>query len=192
MVLSRRAKLRQFEFHAEKFKELIVYVAEQCADDPTFGPIKLNKILFYSDVAAYRELGEPITGATYRKFDEGPAPDGMAETRQELIEVGEARMEFRRHFSGGEKCLAICKGRTANREMFGPAERAIVDEVVDFFRGKLVREVVEFVQREPGCAIARDREVIPYETSWLRPTPADRETIEAARRIAEERGYGTA
>ena len=188
--MSREPKLRQFDFNAEKFTELIVYVAERCQDDPTFGPIKLNKILYYADTAAYRELGRPITGATYRKFDEGPAPDEMSDARAGLIEAGEAQLEYRRHFMGGERRLAICAGRTADRELFKPEERAIVDEVLTYFHGKLEHEVVDIVQREPGWMVARDREVIPYEVSWLRPTPFDRESVEFGERIAKERGYG--
>ena len=188
--MSREPRLRQFKFDAEKFKELLVYVAESSTDDPAFGPVKLNKILYYADFAAYRELGQPITGATYRKFDEGPAPDELIEWRDHLIALGEARIEVRRHFTGGEKRLLLCDGRTADREMFSPAERRIVDEVVAFFHGKLDREVAEFAHREPGCAVARDREVIPYESAWLRPAPIGRETEEQALRIAKERGYG--
>ena len=188
--MSREPRLRTFEFDAEKFTELLVYVAERSTDDPTFSPIKLNKILYFADVAAYRELGQPITGATYRKFDEGPAPDEMVDIRDELIATGEARLEFRRHFMGGEKRLVICGERTADREVFSPAERGIVDEVLAFFHGKLDHEVADLVHRQPACAVARDREVIPYEASWLRPTPMGREAFEAALRIAKERGYG--
>jgi len=37
------------EIDERKFKELILYVADKCSDDPDFGAVKLNKILFYSD-----------------------------------------------------------------------------------------------------------------------------------------------
>ena len=53
----------QIVFNAEKFRELLVYVSKKCEDDPTFGAVKLNKILYYADFAAYRQGGKPITGA---------------------------------------------------------------------------------------------------------------------------------
>lgn len=63
-----------FRLNKEKFRELILYVANMSRNDPDFGAVKLNKILYYADFRAYRELGRPISGAAYRKLSEGPAP----------------------------------------------------------------------------------------------------------------------
>jgi hypothetical protein len=51
---------REFEWRPGRFKDAVLYIAEQLADDPTFGSTKLNKILYFSDTAAYRKLGRPI------------------------------------------------------------------------------------------------------------------------------------
>ena len=59
MSRSREPKLRNFELNREKFEELIVYIAERCADDPTYDTFKLNTMLYYADFAAYRMFGEP-------------------------------------------------------------------------------------------------------------------------------------
>ena len=72
--------MRQFD--GSKFRELVLYIAEQSEGDPRFGAVKLNKILYYSDFEAFRVLGESITGATYRKLSEGPAPLQMLETKE--------------------------------------------------------------------------------------------------------------
>src|SRR2546430_17730589 len=61
-------------FDKEKFKELILYFAQQCADDHSFGATKLNKLLFLTDFTAYARRGAPVTGATYFKLPHGPAP----------------------------------------------------------------------------------------------------------------------
>ena len=55
------------KFNEGKFKELVLYIASRCERDPTFGAVKLNKELFFSDFWAYAEFGEPITGAEYIK-----------------------------------------------------------------------------------------------------------------------------
>ena len=77
-----------FEFEEARFKELIVLISELCAKDPTYGSVKLNKILYFADFMAYRVLGKPITGATYFKLQEGPAPREpgwmLAEDREDI------------------------------------------------------------------------------------------------------------
>ena len=36
----------------EKLKELVLVVAQLCADDRNFGAVKLNKLLFFADFLA--------------------------------------------------------------------------------------------------------------------------------------------
>ena len=166
---------KKFKLDVKKIKELIVYIVKRSTPDPTFGAIKLNKVLYYSDFAAYRQLGQPITGATYRKFFEGPAPVELPDVRRELIDSGDATSEERPYFAGSVVRLVVRTGRESNRELFRPGELEIVDQVVDFFEGKTEREVADFSHKEPGWAVARDREDIPYETAWISSGPVSRE-----------------
>jgi len=178
--------LKAFDFDADKFKELIVYIAERCQKDPTFGAIKLNKILYYSDFAAYRIEGQPITGATYRKLSEGPAPKEMIKARDELIESGRLRMEHRPYFTRIQKRLVLEDDQSANREIFSPTERDIVNEVIEFFYGKSAREVSDYSHREPGWRVAEEMGDIPYDTAWLSGAPRAQETEEVAIRIGKQ------
>ena len=184
--MGREPKLREFPFDAERFKELIVYVAERCADDPSFGAVKLNKILYYSDFDAYRLLGEPISGATYRKLSEGPAPKELLKARDELVAHGRLNLEERSYFNRTQKRLVLTHGENANPEVFSVEERQIVDQVVQFFWGKSAREVSDYSHREPGWLAAGERERIPYETAGLSPEPIDQETEEFALKLARE------
>lgn len=70
--------------------------------------------------------------------------------------------------------------------MFSPDELDLVDSVIEFFWGKTAREVSDYSHREPGWVIARDREVIPYETAWLSSEPISQEVEELAMRFVEE------
>ncbi len=181
---SATGELLSFEFDAGKFRELVVYIALQSADDPTFGAIKLNKILYYSDFAAYRQLGQPVTGATYRKLSEGPAPLQFPAIRDALVSSGDAMIQERAYFTGTQKRVVIAEAREPDRELFRPGELDIVDSVIDFFNGKSAREVSDFSHREPGWILASDREVIPYETAWLSSEPIDQEVEELGLRLA--------
>jgi len=182
----RRPKLKRFEFDAEKFKELIVYIAAASRDDPTFGAVKLNKILYYTDFAAYRRFGQPITGATYFKLREGPAPRELLVTRDELIEQGRLRIEEQPYFGYMQKRLVPSEDSEPAPEFLSPEEQKLVEEIIAFFRGKTAREVSDYSHREPGWIIAEDRADIPYESAWLSAEPVDQETEEEALRIGLE------
>lgn len=162
----------RFEFDSQRFKELVVYIADLCRDDPTFGVVKLNKILYFSDFAAYRILGRPISGATYFKLAEGPAPRQFLQAGKELMATGRIDITQRPYFNGVEKRVTIV-GEPANPEEFSVREREIVESVARFFEGKTAREVSDFSQLEPGWIAANDREDIPYETAWLSSDPPD-------------------
>src|SRR6266849_10039751 len=68
-----------------KLAELILYIAQKCVDDPTFGAIKLNKILCYSDFIFYAYHERGITNVEYQKLPNGPAPRRLVPVRNQLI-----------------------------------------------------------------------------------------------------------
>ena len=176
--MARKPNLRRFDFDADKFKELIVYAAERSVDDQSFGAVKLNKILYYSDFDAYRLLGHPISGATYRKLQAGPAPKQLLAAREELIQEGRLRSESRQYFNRVQKRLVPVAGASAMIEMFSSEEREVIDSVIDFLRPMSAREASDYSHREPGWVLAGDREVIPYESAGLSADPWDQETEE--------------
>ncbi|MXV79596.1 MAG: DUF4065 domain-containing protein [Chloroflexi bacterium] len=182
----RRKDLTTFEFKPAKFRELVCYIAQQCADDPTFGSVKLNKILFYADFAAYRQLREPITGATYRKLSEGPAPRELLPARRALIDSGRIEMEERTYFGFVQKRPVPLPGSTADTSLFSERELDVVDETIAFFLGKSAREVSDYSHREPGWMLTEDLEDIPYQTAHLSAEPLDQETELHALEIARE------
>ena len=165
----------RFEFNSEKFKELALYIAQKSENDPTFGAVKLNKVLYYADFGSYRISGKPITGAKYRKLREGPAPVEFREL-DKLPESEDAIIDERVYFTGLQKRL-VCR-RDPNLELFKREELDLVLEVIDYFWGKTAREVSDFSHREPGWELSEDGAVIPYETAWLSPEPICQEDEE--------------
>lgn len=182
----RRKELTTFEFKPAKFRELLCYITEQCADDPTFGSVKLNKILFYADFAAYRKLRKPITGATYRKLSEGPAPRELLPARRVLVDSRRIEMKERTYFGYAQKRPVLSPDSTADTSLFSEGEMDIIDETIAFFRGKSAREVSDYSHREPGWMLAEDLEDIPYQTAHLSAEPIDQETELHALEIARE------
>src|SRR5947209_287088 len=78
-----------------RLKELVIYISSKCQDDPGFGAVKLNKILFKSDFQSQRMQGRPITGASYFRLRQGPAPREMKPLMRELHQEGAVRTQER-------------------------------------------------------------------------------------------------
>ncbi len=76
-----------------RFRELLLYISQKCANDPKFGAVKLNRILFLSDFLAFAHYGEPITDFEYQKLGQGPAPRRLLPVRNQMIESKELGLQ---------------------------------------------------------------------------------------------------
>jgi hypothetical protein len=161
------------DFDGTKFKELILYIARKCEGDTAFGATKLNKVLFFSDFAAYRQLGMPITGARYQALRNGPAPRQLIPVRQEMERDGEI-VELRRTYFGRLQKRLVAK-REPNLRPFTGSEIAIVDAVIEDFEALNATELSGLSHDFVGWKYAALEEDIPYETALLtigKVTPA--------------------
>ena len=61
----------QPHFDAQRFRDLLLYLAHRCGDAADFGSTKLCKLLYHSDFTAFGRTGEPITGADYIRQPHG-------------------------------------------------------------------------------------------------------------------------
>ena len=72
----------------QKFKALVHYIIAECDDPDQLGSIRLNKVLWFSDVTAYRMDGKPITNEKYVKQKFGPVPKRIWPALRELEAAG--------------------------------------------------------------------------------------------------------
>lgn len=171
------------QYNAAKLKGLILYVADRSRDDPHFGATKLNKILYYTDFRAYRELGHSITGADYQKLPEGPAPGELMRARQQLLNEGRITIEHHPVFNYIQQRIVPVERIQDPASLFSPDELAIVDEVLLGLGGKTGTEVSEMSHAEAGWKLVDYYQSIPYETAWLAPkgTELNEEALAIAR-----------
>lgn len=167
--------LKTQEFNPRKFAELVLYSAHKSENDPYFGAVKLNKILYYSDFNAYRRLGHSITGAEYRKFNEGPAPHEMLSMRKTMLDSQSILIESRQFFNNVQQ--RIVANREPDISVFSAEETEIVDETIYVLWNMSERQVSDLSHTEIGWKVARPGETIPYHTAWLSsgPIPQDAE-----------------
>jgi len=146
----------------KKLKELVLYVSETCKDDPEFGAIKLNKILFLADFFAYSAFGKSISGATYFHISNGPAPKQMLAAQEELFAEGRAKIEERQYFGKTQKRIVTLKG--PNTSIFSAAELSLVQDVITHLRGIGGKQLSDWTHTLIPWLYTKDREDIPYNT----------------------------
>lgn len=169
-----------------RLAELILYLAEKCERDPSFGATKLNKILAFADFSAYFKTGKPITGAEYMRLPQGPVPRRLRPVR-DTLEADHA-IAMRVVSVGKYQQQRVVPLRSPDLSIFTAAEIAAVDEIVDIFWNHTAKDVSEFSH---GIAwqVAGDKSSIPYEAAFLSDEPlTDYDRVRTAE-LASERGW---
>lgn len=77
----------------DKFKALVHLIIQDCKDPKNLGATRLNKILWFSDVEAYRLTGNSITGAKYLRRKKGPVPAHILRSLEELKSEGKIQLD---------------------------------------------------------------------------------------------------
>ena len=171
----------------EKFKELLLYVADKCSDDPDFGATKLNKILFYADFQAYGLYGEPITGSPYFKLRRGPAPKYLKPIRDNMEGDGDIVIQHKQRFNQTQHRIIPLK--EANLDVFYAKEIALVDKVIEAFCGINADGASKVSHMEAGYNIAGNKEDIPYEAVFLSSRSLTEYEVRHGLELAETCGW---
>jgi hypothetical protein len=181
--------MREVKFQRDKFRELIVYIAERTKDDPSFGDVKLNKALYWSDVYGYTNLGRPVTGAKYQKETWGPVAAALVPVRQELEAEGRLRVEKRWVGSKWAR-VTVAVPPEADTSLFTREELEIVDEVIRQMGGQTAVGVSGDSHRESvGWNLVEMGEEIPYSSSLISKEAPSKETLARVRKAAARLGW---
>lgn len=170
----------------ERLRQLILFIAERCQADPTFGATKLLEILFRADFESFARYGEPITGTQYKKFPHGPVSTAAMDVRNEMEERGDIAV-VKEGYSPylRDRVLPLAP---ANLDGFSGRDIALVDGVIQMFHGHTATFVNEY-SHDRAWRAAEDYEPIPYEAALLSDQPYTEEDIARARELSVEYGW---
>jgi Antitoxin SocA-like, Panacea domain len=174
---------RTFHFEREKFIELLLYFSKRGIDeDLVIGSTKLNKLLFFTDMRAFTELGDPVTGARYFRLEFGPAARAMLPVRNELIDTDQ--VEFEGHDPDNWNDVIVPK-RDPDLSLFTEDEFRIANEVFDEMRKFNATAISDYSHhKSAGWKVMENEEDIPYEAAFVLTEPAPAEAIELGRELA--------
>ena len=169
-----------------RFKELVVYISDQCLDDPTFSKVKLFKVLFYSDFEAYGHHGKPITGVSYKKLPLGPAPAIYERMQEEMVRDRLIRVVERRVIDHSRQRVLPLK--EPSFDLFEARQISLVDEWIRFFWNKTAKEISEFSHGK-AWKLANMYELIPYEAVFISDDPVTYEDVDRVKELAAKFGW---
>lgn len=172
-----------------KLAELILYISQVCADDPTFGAVKLNKILCFSDFLHYAYHGEGITGVPYQKLPNGPAPRRMLPVRSRLEKLRALGIQEVNLKSGHVQKRTV-NLRRPNLKLFSAEEIAVVDRVIASYREMRAERTSDYSHDMVGWLVADMGDDIPYDTVFFANPPLSREEVYRARELKAAKDAG--
>lgn len=158
----------------DKFRELVLFIAQKSEGDVQFGATKLNKLLFYADFLAYQAFGRAITSHRYQRLDKGPAPRALVPILARMESDGEIARVERQHYGKTQKRVIAL--REANLDLLSSKEVDLVSQLIREFWGKSAKAMSDLSHRFRGWKLAKDGEDIPYEVALVqfkKPTKAD-------------------
>jgi len=165
-----------------KLAELIIYISQKCANDPTFGATKLNKILCYSDFVFYAYNDRGITNVEYQKLPNGPAPRRLIPVRDKLIDNGDLALQ-EVILKSGETQKRTVNLRGPNLDLFTGSEIAMVDRMIESMQGVTAENVSEISHTLVGWLVADEGETIPYNSIYFANPPISEEESLRAREL---------
>ncbi len=169
--------------------ELILHIARCSEGDPTFGKVKLAKILYYADFASYRDYGQAITGASYKKLQFGPVPKDFLDILDEMENGREIYIRKEKAFPPAlhdyDRVMAI---REANLVQFSGRDIALVDRLIRQFWNKSATEISD---QSHGIAwqAVENNELIPYSAALLSDEGITDEDVERAQALIQTYGW---
>jgi len=160
-----------------KFRALVHYVLSKRQDSPdTLGAVKLNKVLWLSDLNSFYEFGEPITESRYIKRQYGPVPAGIVPTLREMERDGLVSIRNSDHFGKTKKEYVLHS--ISNGEFLDAHQRKLVDKMIDFVCDRHTASSVSNATHDHIWHAAADGEELPLYTVFAVPgtiTDAERE-----------------
>jgi Protein of unknown function (DUF4065) len=170
----------------DRFKEMVLYVSQQCVDDPTFSRVKLLKILFFSDFESFGKYGTPITGMPYKKLPHGPCPAEYQRIESEMRVARQIAIHSRRVYEHSSQRVFPLQEPTFS--FLSGRDIAIVSGWIRFFWNKKAKEVSEYSHGKAWKIVA-DMEPIPYEAVFISDEPVTFEDAARARELARRYGW---
>ena len=135
-----------------KLSELIVHLGQHPGVS-NLGLTKLWKLIFFIDAKALRDLGEPVTGSEFIKYEHGPVPSRGDKFLRKLVKAGEVTSTQRS--VGGKILNEVKAARPADLASFSFEERQVIESVCVELGRKSAAVLSDLSHKEPSWHYAK-------------------------------------
>jgi len=157
------------ELKVNKFKNILLYVLENCAGKPNVGETLLYKLLYFSDFNYYELHEEHLSGATYRKLPFGPVPKNLDTIIKRMIDKGELiRIKTEYHNYPQTRYIPL---RKADLTELKASEKDVIDKVIDQFSDWSARAISDYSHKDIPWLASKDGKEINYDLVFYREAP---------------------
>jgi uncharacterized phage-associated protein len=126
----------------DRVKNVLLYVLMKCGD---VFYTKMNKLLFYADFVAYRQLGISITGLSYKAIEFGPVPE-----RWDRIYSSFEEISIEPRIIGDREGTILTTSVKPDSSLFTESELHILDEICSSLACYTSTELSELSHQEPA------------------------------------------
>lgn len=152
-----------------KFKNVLLYILEQCAGKPNIGETALYKLLYFSDFNYYEIYENQLTGARYRKLPYGPVPQKLDAIFTQMISAKQIqKLKTEYHGYPQTRYLPLEK---ADLTKFSASEKEVIDNVINQFSDWSAKAISEFSHKDIPWLTTEDGKDIDYELTFYREPP---------------------
>lgn len=157
------------EFKSDKFRNVVLYMLEQCGGKPNVGETVLNKLLYFSDFNYYELYEEQLTGATYRKLPFGPVPHRVeAILNQMIADQDLQRIKTTYYGIAQTRYLPLVK---SDLTQLKASEKDVVDQVIRQMSDWSARAISDYSHQDMPWQATKDGDEINYELVFYREVP---------------------
>jgi uncharacterized phage-associated protein len=156
-------------FNAAKFKNVILYILEQCAGKPNVGETVLYKLLYFSDFNHYELHEEHLTGAAYRKLPFGPVPQRLDTIVTQMIEKKQLQ-RLKTEYHGYQQTRYIPLA-TADLTQLKASEKEVVDKVLAQMSDWSAAAISMYSHKDIPWLATSEGDEIDYELAFYRESP---------------------
>jgi transcriptional regulator with XRE-family HTH domain len=157
------------ELRASKFKNVLLYILENCAGKPNIGETVLNKLLYFCDFNFYELYEEHLTGARYKKMSFGPVPYAMNNLINQMIEKGQLkRVKAEYHGLSQTRFLPLEKADLLN---MSAAEKTVIDHVIQQMSDWNANKISDYSHKDIPWLATKEGDFISYNLAFYRELP---------------------